>query len=112
MNSNIKIKASTLVETLVGTAIIVIIFTVATLTLNRVFKNVSKNNTLKIDNQIFKLKYLQHHQKITLPYLDDFENWEIEMSNEQIDNKTYTNIIVKNKQTEKTKTIKYCFETE
>lgn len=79
INFNKRIQASTLVETLVGTVIIVVIFAIAMMTLNNLFKNVMKNNTLKIDNHLFKLQYLHQNNKLNLPYQEEFENWEIEI---------------------------------
>jgi len=105
-----KIKAGTLVETLVGTTIIIILFIVATLVLNGVFKSVMKNNTLKIDNKIYKLQYLYEHHKIKLPYRDNYENWEIIIFEGEGDNQMIVEIKAENKLTKKIRVKKNLYE--
>ena len=72
-----KLKASSLVETLVATVIIVLMFAVASLTLNNVFKNSIQNNTDAIDNQLNYLVYQYKNEQINIPYTDEFKDWEI-----------------------------------
>lgn len=72
-----KLKGNTLVETLVGTAIILIVFSIAVLTLNRLYLLTFKHNTIRLDNQINKLIYLERNDKLELPYQESFNDWEI-----------------------------------
>lgn len=72
-----KLKASSLVETLVATVIIVLMFAVASLTLNNVFRNTIKNNIDVIDNQLNYLMYQYKNGQINVPHVDEFEDWEI-----------------------------------
>ncbi|MCF6296664.1 MAG: hypothetical protein L3J08_01550 [Flavobacteriaceae bacterium] len=76
-NKNLKLKASTIIETLVASVIIILIFTIASLTLNNIFKGVVKNDVSKIENHLTKLMYLQQNEKFDLPYQEDFKDWEI-----------------------------------
>ncbi|AOW20781.1 type IV pilus modification PilV family protein [Urechidicola croceus] len=72
-----KVKASSLVETLVATVIIVLIFAIASLTLNNVFLSSIKNNTDEINRELNKLQYQLSNEKIKVPYNDTFKDWEI-----------------------------------
>lgn len=107
---NKKLKANTLVETLVGMAIILIIFVMATMSLNRVFGYVMKNNTRGIDNYIYKLRYLHEHHRIIPPYQEDYGDWEVEMQEEYIGDRRHIQIKMRNKKTKKKKIIEYDHE--
>ena len=76
---HIKLKGSTLVESLVASVIIVIVFTIASLTLNNVFRSSIKSNTDGIQNRLNKLEYLYHNDKIHYPYQETFNNWNIQL---------------------------------
>lgn len=76
---HIKLKGSTLVESLVASVIIVIVFTIASLTLNNVFRSSIKSNTDGIQNRLNKLEYLYHNDKIRNPYQETFNNWNIQL---------------------------------
>ncbi len=77
-----KLRASSLVETLVATVIIVLMFAVASLTLNNVFKNSIQNNTDSIDNQLNYLVYQYKNEQINIPFTDEYEDWEITIQKE------------------------------
>lgn len=70
-----KIKASTLMETLVATVIIVIIFMVSSLLLNSLFNNTVKYDTNAIQTHLSELMYLSEHHQIKIPYEDEFNDW-------------------------------------
>ncbi|MCF6347005.1 MAG: hypothetical protein L3J20_01735 [Flavobacteriaceae bacterium] len=72
-----KLKASTLIEVLVASVLIIIVFTIASLTLNNVFKSTIKSNTHSIDTHINKLMYLYQHDIIGVKYQEDFKDWHI-----------------------------------
>jgi len=79
-----KIKASTLMETLVATVLIVVVFMLASVILNNLFSNTIKSNTAEIDNYLSELEYQYMNDKIELPFFDDFKTWEITIqSNDQ-----------------------------
>ncbi len=82
-----KLKASTLIEVLVASVLIIIVFTIASLTLNNVFRSTIKNNTHAIDTHINKLIYLYQHDKIGAEYQKNFKDWSISFS-KQIENNT------------------------
>ena len=72
-----KVKASTLMETLVATILIIIIFMLASMILNNLFSNTIKANTKAIETHISELEYLQQHDQLQLPYADVFEDWNV-----------------------------------
>ncbi|WP_299112277.1 hypothetical protein [uncultured Winogradskyella sp.] len=72
-----KIKASTLMETLIATVLIMVIFIVATMILNNLFSSGINNNTRAITAKLNEMEYIYKNDKITLPYYDDYNEWEI-----------------------------------
>lgn len=72
-----KIKGATLMETLVATVLIIVIFMLSSMILNNLFSTNVKNNTSKIRTHLNELHYLIIHDKITLPYKDTYHNWNI-----------------------------------
>ncbi len=84
-----KITASTLVETLVASVIIIVIFAIASLTLNNVLSSTVKSDTHSIDNHLNKLSYLYLHQKIKANYQESFEDYTISVSREVEGEKTF-----------------------
>jgi len=96
-----KIKASTLMETLVASILIIVIFMIASMILNNLFFNNVKSDTGTITNNLIELEYLCLHKKITVPYLDNIDNWSISI-NHPIDNQDMIIVEAINKDTEKT----------
>lgn len=76
-NNIIKLNASTLIESLVASVIIIIIFTITSLTLNNVFVSNIRSNTDPVENRLNELEYLYKNKKLTMPYREDFEGWNI-----------------------------------
>lgn len=78
-----KIKASTLMETLVATVLLVVIFMLASMVLNNLFSNTIKGNTRDIEVYLTELEYLYRNDKIALPYDTDFGLWTISIEKVQ-----------------------------
>ncbi|MDH7445315.1 hypothetical protein [Aquimarina sp. 2201CG14-23] len=74
-----KIRAATLIETLTASVLIIIVFMIASLSFNNIFTNHIKRDRSTIENRIKELEYLVIHEKIRLPYTEDFDSWEIEI---------------------------------
>lgn len=74
-----KIRASTLMETMVATVLIVVIFMLSSLILNSLFSAQVKNNLQPLKTHITKLEYQYCNQKIALPYFEEWQGWEITM---------------------------------
>ncbi|AOR27525.1 hypothetical protein FORMB_04710 [Formosa sp. Hel1_33_131] len=72
-----KIKASTLMETLIATVLVVITFLLASMILNNLVSNAVTSNTMAIDTHLIELQYLQQHQQLEMPYSERFQNWSI-----------------------------------
>lgn len=72
-----KIKASTLMETLIATVLIMVIFIISSLILNNLFASTVKHNMRAIKAKTNELEYLYINDKIELPFQDNFENWTI-----------------------------------
>ena len=72
-----KIEASTLMETLIATVLVVITFLLASMILNTLISNSIASNTMAIDTHLIELQYLQQHQQLELPYTERFQNWNI-----------------------------------
>ena len=72
-----KIKASTLMETLVATVLIVVVFMMSSMILNNLFSNTIRNNTKDIDAYLNELQYLYINDKLIVPYQEDYKEWQI-----------------------------------
>lgn len=81
-----KIKASTLMETLVASVLLVIIFMITSMILNNLFSNTIKANTRTIESHINELYYLYNNQRLKVPYYDEFKTWDITISSYQENN--------------------------
>ncbi|WP_420571658.1 hypothetical protein [Kordia sp.] len=77
-----KIKAATLMETLVATVLIVLVFMISTFLLNSLFNNTVRNNTDAVENHMSELMYLSRHGKISIPYEDELDDWYISIERE------------------------------
>lgn len=90
-----KIRATTLMETLVATSIIIIVFVIASLVLNNTFRTIAQRDTFSIQNRIEKLEYLYIHNKLELPHQETFENCDILVEQLTVDGISYLHIATK-----------------
>lgn len=82
-----KISAATLVETLIASVIIVIVFLIASLSLNNIFKGAIKAEDTAFQNRIHELSYLTEHKKINFPFFEETSLWDITLEkNEKVIN--------------------------
>lgn len=72
-----KIQATTLVETLLASAIILIVFLIASLTLNNVFLGSVKKDDTKLNNRVKELHYSVKYNTLTIPFYEETEQWDI-----------------------------------
>ncbi len=96
-----KVKSATLIESLVASVIIIIIFTIASLTLNNVFESSIKNNTNRVRNRINELNYLYINDKVKSPYQEDFEDWNIRLLQKTEGQKSFMLLEAVRKETKK-----------
>lgn len=78
-----KIKAATLVETLLASAIILIVFFIGSLTLNNVFLSSVKKDTTLLDNRVKELQYGLKHKMVTIPFYEETDSWDISINTEE-----------------------------
>lgn len=97
-----KVKASTLIETITASVIIIIVFTIALLTLNNVFSNAINNDTSEVDNHINKLQYKYENKNIIIPYNEDFNNWELVIAKVEENSILWVEFKATNSKTKKT----------
>ncbi|MBD1261980.1 hypothetical protein HZY62_15360 [Maribacter polysiphoniae] len=86
-----RIKASTLMETLVATVLIVIIFMISSMLLNNLFSNSITGNNQRIKEQLHRLQYEYGHHGIKLPYYQDTGDWQYSITKEK---KESVNVVV------------------
>ncbi|UII76201.1 hypothetical protein LV716_18350 [Flagellimonas sp. HMM57] len=80
-----KIKASTLMETMVGTVLIVVIFMLSSLVMNSLFSSQVKGNLQPIHTYLDQLEYQLINGKVTLPFFEEWETWNIAIGEVQED---------------------------
>lgn len=64
-------------ETLVATVLVVVIFMISSMVLNNLFSSNIKNRTGAIDAHLTELQYRYINEKLTIPFYDDLDDWEI-----------------------------------
>ncbi len=64
-------------ETLVATVLVVVIFMISSMVLNNLFSSNIKNNTRAVAAHLNAIKYQYINEKLTIPFYDDLDNWEI-----------------------------------
>jgi len=84
-----KIKSSTLIETMVATVLIVVLFMMASLLLNTIFASSVSGNKNEISTHLQALEYQYKNGTITIPYYEDLEEWNITMQPENFRGTTY-----------------------
>jgi len=80
LNLDYRVKASTLMETLVATVLIVIVFMVSSMILNNLLSGSIRQNTELAEERLHVLEYQYKNKGLELPYYEDFESWEITIS--------------------------------
>lgn len=76
---NGKLQASSLVETIVATVLIMIVFGIAMASVTRVLEQTVQNSTHAIDTELDKLSYQYLHGLIRVPEFLDIDQWTIEI---------------------------------
>ncbi|WP_232735099.1 type II secretion system protein J [Olleya sp. Bg11-27] len=107
LNINYRTKGSTLMETLVATVLIVIVFIMASMVLNTMFSSSIKNNTRAIETQLSQLQYLKLSDKLELPYQESLGDWIINVEQYLENNVIVTAFEASNIQTNKIIVIKH-----
>ncbi len=66
-------------ETLVATVLIVVVFMMASMTLNTLFVTSMEQNDGPIRQELLFLQYRYAHGKLSLPHFEEHEHWEIKV---------------------------------
>ncbi|WP_350292617.1 hypothetical protein [uncultured Croceitalea sp.] len=74
-----KIRSATLMETMVSTVLLVVIFMVASLVMNALIAAKSNGDTQPVKERMLELEYQYVSEKLVVPYFEEWENWEIEI---------------------------------
>ena len=106
-----RVKGSTLMETLVATVLIIVVFMLASAIMNNLFSGMVKSNHKAIDTYISEIKYLYVNDQLQLPYKTDYKDWSIEVFNTNTVGDAYIVVEAFNTKTRKTITTAV-FETK
>jgi hypothetical protein len=74
-----KVKSATLIETLIATVLIVIVFLLSAMIINSIFFNTFHQKKDVVVNRLDELEYNCINKSITLPYQEEYENWTIQI---------------------------------
>lgn len=72
-----KVKAASLVETLIASVIIVIVFMIASFSFNNVFVNSIKKEDSVLQNRLKEITYFSRHDKQEFPFYEEGDYWQI-----------------------------------
>ena len=74
-----KIKAATLMETLVATVLIVLVFMIASMVLNSLFASSIRANEKQARAYLLHLQYQHQNGGLELPYNEVLDSWQIQV---------------------------------
>ena len=83
-----KLKSSTLMETLVATVLIVMLFMISSMLLNSLFSNSLQSRYGAVDQHLLQLQYQYQNGAIALPYTETLDSWEIHIYKEMQSQRT------------------------
>lgn len=89
-------------ETLVATVLIVIVFMVASMVMNSMLSGNVRQHTERAEERLHLLEYQYKNQGLKLPYYEDFEAWEISITEQQLGNRILVQLEAENPGTQKT----------
>lgn len=81
-----KVRSATLVETMVASVIIVIVFLIASLSVNNIFRGTINSDDSALRNRINELTYFVQNNKIEIPYYEERLLWDIVIENREGEN--------------------------
>ncbi|MEP3208639.1 MAG: hypothetical protein ABJN95_05595 [Maribacter sp.] len=96
-----KIKGSTLMETMVATVLIVVLFLMASMLLNSIFASTIKDDTQNVSARISELEYQYQHGLIALPHYETYNDWEISFEIENMEHEESPRVKAIHSQTKK-----------
>ena len=78
-----KLEGGSIVETLVASILIMIVFGISLVTVGNVLERTVKSNTRFVDNELYRLEYLYKNGKIQAPDVIQTKDWRIEIDIEK-----------------------------
>lgn len=96
-----KLRASSLTEVIVATAILLTVFGIALLTLNNILISSIRNDKQYLDAKIEKLRYQYRNQKITLPYSNTDGVYQITINQEVVQDLLFVDFTILDTETQK-----------
>lgn len=81
--AQLKTRASSLVEVIVATVLIVLVLGIALFSINNVLENSIKRNTQHIESKLYELEYLFLNNNLTLPFYDEDKGWQISIKKDK-----------------------------
>lgn len=85
-----KLKGSTLMETLVATVLIVLIFMLASGIINGLYRGSMENSDAALRQELLFLEYSVRHGGLDVPHQTEFGPWEIQVFKEQWNGRAQT----------------------
>ena len=77
-----KIKSATLIETLVATILIIVVFLTASLIINNLFFNTFHQKKEIAETRLNELEYSYINNTLEVPYYEEIQNWNINITKE------------------------------
>jgi hypothetical protein len=96
-----KVKSETLVEVIVASILVVIVFMIASLVLNNLVLNSFSKNTHPVENRLNELEYELQNGLIELPYEENYKGWDIMITTEKKDSEKELLFVASNENTTK-----------
>lgn len=75
-----KVKSSSLLESIIATVLIVVIFMVSSLVINNIYFNTFHQKKEIVEKRLNELEYYLLNDKLELPFEEEIENWNIEVT--------------------------------
>lgn len=82
-----KVKSETLIETVVASVLVVIIFMIASLVLNNLVLNTFSKNVHPIETRLNELEYELGNDLIKIPYEENYKGWDIVIQTQKTESK-------------------------
>ena len=102
-----KVKGSSLVETMVASVVIMVVFGISMATISNILRSAVEGNTRLIDRELNKIEYFYKHGKVQVPNTIDFKDWEIEVKKEKYQDGSFVVLKAKNTNTNKERKRKF-----
>ncbi len=97
----LKVRAASLVETLIATVVIMIVFGIAMATVGNILERTVKSSTGVIDAELNRLEYLYQHEKIIVPDIRELGDWKIRVKKTKEGELNYIVFRAKNQKSQK-----------